>query len=118
MLFDPMMAMRARLARLLHGLRLAVSGRDCVEDIETDLFNELVRLHVSEGWRKTYEYDGIDAWIDYGRVVLEKGPHRLVFVWDNWSEGEITGPTALVRDLARRHDRRTVRGTRDLEVRR
>lgn len=106
------MPTQADWSRFLDALRLAVLGRDRIGAVETQLFNQLFRRHLSEGWDKVYEYEGIDAWIDYGRVDLKKGPHKLVFTWDNWSEGEISGTAAVVQGIARRHGLTCVRGGR------
>ena len=56
---------------------------------------------VRDGWRKTSEYDGLDAWIDYGRIDLKKGAIELTLEWDNWTEESIEGPRDVVERLGR-----------------
>ncbi len=82
-----------------------------IVDIPTATFNEIVKQLRREGWRKTEEYDGFDAWIDYGRVVLEKGNARFCCEWDNWTEGRLDGPDDVVLQLADRYQLRGERQT-------
>jgi hypothetical protein len=42
-------------------------------NIPTETFNRIVKDLRADGWRKAAEYDGFDAWIDYGMIVLRKG---------------------------------------------
>ncbi|RYG97935.1 MAG: hypothetical protein EON58_08540 [Alphaproteobacteria bacterium] len=79
-----------------------VRGFYSVTDIKTERFNEILAILQSEGWRKTYEYSGFDSWIDYGCVRLKKGRTKLKFEWDNYDEGSIEGPAAVVQSLADR----------------
>jgi hypothetical protein len=74
-----------------------------IADIPTAKFNLILDELRVEGWRKVEEYDNFDAWIDYGRVVLEQGDIRLEFEWDNWMEGVIDGPDAVVEQLRTRY---------------
>ncbi len=71
-----------------------------IENIPTEQFNALLDSMCAEGWRKKNEYDGFDAWIDYGYVELRKGKVKLTFEWTNWFEGTISGPPALIEPLA------------------
>ena len=43
-----------------------------IKDIHTDQFNYLIKNFIDSGWKKIYEYDSIDAWIDYGEIDLKK----------------------------------------------
>jgi hypothetical protein len=54
------------------------------------------------GWKKTREYQGFDAWVDYGQVRLKKAGAKLNLEWDNWTEGSIEGPRDVVEGLGRR----------------
>ncbi len=65
-----------------------------LKDIKT-----AVEAHLEVGWRAVFVYDGMDAWIDYGRVDLEKEGLKLCFEWTNWDEGEISGHDALIEDI-------------------
>ena len=70
-----------------------------IEDIPTDTFNQIIWDLIAAGWKKTYEYDGFDAWIDYGRIVLKKGSHELDFEWTNWFEGSLKGQDSVVESI-------------------
>ena len=70
-----------------------------ISDIPTDTFNQIIADLRSEGWETVSEYDGFDAWIDYGNIVLCKDSTRLVFEWDNWFEGVIEGSDNLLQEL-------------------
>jgi len=48
------------------------------------LFNEILEQLLGNGWVKLYEYDAIDAWIDFGKVKIRKDNTTLVFEWDNY----------------------------------
>ena len=73
-----------------------------ISDIPTEQFNALVAALESEGWRRTYEYAGFDAWIDYGCIKLRKHSITLKCEWDNWFEGSVEGPAVQVEELALR----------------
>jgi hypothetical protein len=71
-------------------------------DIPTDVFNRIVDQLRAEGWKKTDEYNGFDAWMDYGSVVLEKSGVSLRFEWDNWMEGKVDGPDDVLAEISTR----------------
>jgi hypothetical protein len=52
-----------------------------------------------DGWQKVGEYDGFDAWIDYGRINLRKEAVRLTLEWNNWTEGSLEGPRSVVERI-------------------
>ena len=79
-----------------------IRGLASITDIPTEKFNELILALQNDGWKKTYEYSGFDAWIDYGCVRLKKNGDRLKFEWDNWDEGSIEGPANVVKLVADR----------------
>ena len=110
------MTLFARALRALTVLRFRVLGLATIQDVPTEQFRGIERQLVAAGWNKTYEYAGVDAWIDYGEVILRKGRAQLTFEWDNWSEGRIEGPAAEVEAVARDHGltaRRTPRSVDD-----
>ncbi len=74
-----------------------------ISDIPTHTFNLMVSELRSEKWKKVAEYDGFDAWIDYGMVVLKKSGVKLKFEWDNWFEGSVRGPDVLLQELQKRY---------------
>ena len=95
------MAPPASFRRTLAKLRFRILGLATIRDIPTERFRELVDQLARDGWRKTSEYDGFDAWIDYGRINLKKGATKLTLEWDNWTEGSIEGPRGVVERLGR-----------------
>ena len=97
------MAPPPRFLRALAKLRFRLLGLATIKDIPTERFNALVDQLVGDGWCKTREYDGVDAWIDYGRINLEKDAIKLTLEWDNWTEGSIEGPRDVVEHLGREY---------------
>lgn len=95
------MAPPPRFLRALAKLRFRLLGLVTIKDISTERFGALVDQLAREGWHKTREYDGFDAWIDYGRIDLRKGAIKLTLEWDNWTEGSIEGPRGVVERLGR-----------------
>lgn len=93
----------ARAYRYFAKLRFRSLGLATIKDIPTDNFNALMGSLQASGWHKTYEYDGMDAWIDYGMVKLRKGDTELTMEWDNWTEGSIEGPAATIETLGKAH---------------
>lgn len=74
-----------------------------IEDIPTATFNLISDELVAAGWKVIEEYNGFDAWIDYGLLVLRKGDAIIRMEWDNWMEGSIEGPDDLVKEIQVRH---------------
>ena len=74
-----------------------------LEDIPTETFNQIIADLHSVGWATISEYDGMDAWIDYGNVVLEHNSLRLTFEWNNWWEGSVSGEDSLVIELKEKY---------------
>lgn len=92
-----------RLLRSGAKLKFKALGLATITDISTEQFNSLLESLIDSGWRKTYVYDGFDAWIDYGQVKLGKDGAQLNCEWDNWTEGSVEGPASIIRDIASRH---------------
>jgi hypothetical protein len=90
------------LGRKTIDLKFKTLGLKIIQDIPTDDFNRILEFLLLEGWVKTYEYDGFDAWIDHGKVKLVKENSKLKFEWDNWCEGEITGKAKDIDCLAKK----------------
>lgn len=80
-----------------------IANQLTLSDIPTDTFNLIIKELCSQGWKKIREYNGFDAWIDYGMVVLRKKNIKLKFEWDNWTEGEIHGPDSLLQEIKERY---------------
>jgi hypothetical protein len=51
------------------------------------------------GWIKTFEYEGEDAWIDYARVDMRNGRTKLRLEWDPDAGGSVEAPRAVLDDL-------------------
>ena len=94
----------ARALRSVSKARFRILGLATIKDIPTDQFNEIIRGLIGEGWTKTYEYAGFDAWLDYGCVKLRKGRQKLKFEWDNWTEGSVEGPPQILARIAMDRD--------------
>jgi hypothetical protein len=77
-------------------------GRATIKDIPTERFKSLIGELVTDGWRRSSEYAGFDAWIDYGRITLRKRLNKLTCEWDNWTEGSIEGRRHIIEDIAAR----------------
>ena len=75
-----------------------------ISDIPTDTFNRIIADLRSDGWKTISEYDGIDAWIDYGAILLKQDSTELFFEWNNWWEGSIQGPDILLEELQEKYE--------------
>jgi hypothetical protein len=94
------------IARLLRGsakLRYRWLDLATIKDIPIARFNELIVQLRSNGWCQVSEYDGFDAWIDYGRIGMRRRGVRLRLEWDNWTGGSIEGPRVAIEEVAREH---------------
>lgn len=69
------------------------------KDIETSLWNKAIQLMVGDNWTVTYQYDGIDAGIDYNSYTLKKGAEEITFEWTNWYEGEIRCTSDRLKEI-------------------
>jgi len=58
-------------------------------NIETNLWNTLIKKLIADQWRVIYKYDNFDAGIDFDLLILEKSGEEILLGWDNWFEGEI-----------------------------
>ena len=100
---DGTMNFVARIIRFFPKLRFRILGLATIKDIPTTKFKGLIDEFLSNGWRKTYEYKGFDAWIDYGCIKLKNGNTKLKLEWDNWTEGSIEGPNRLIETIANKY---------------
>jgi hypothetical protein len=90
----------AKVRRAAAKLRFRLLGLATIKDISTPRLKTLL-VHLTEaGWKKVYEYEGFDAWIDYGRIDLKRSGVRLRLEWDNWTEGSLEGPREVVHAIA------------------
>lgn len=90
----------AVLLRSLAKARFRLLGHATIKDIPTDRFNHLIVWLRDDGWTIRGHYQGVDAWIDYGRLTLVRGRVRLLLEWDNWTEGSVEGPRRVVEAIA------------------
>ena len=74
-----------------------------IEYIPTATFNLISDELVAEGWKAVEEYDGFDAWIDYGHLILKNRDASVRMEWDNWMEGSIEGADDLLGGMRTRH---------------
>lgn len=74
-----------------------------IKDIPTATFNAIVEELLADGWQTTDEYDGFDAWIDYGLLRMTRTGVDLKLEWDNWFEGVIEGPDEIVAAIRDRY---------------
>lgn len=94
----------AKLLRFLFKVRFKILKLATINDIPTEKFNNLIENMISDDWKKTYEYSGFDAWIDYGKIKLRRGSIKIIFEWDNWTEGSIEGPIKFVEIIAKENN--------------
>jgi hypothetical protein len=84
-------------------LNFRLRGLATIKDISTKRLRELIDLLAQSGWRKSSEYKGVDAWVDYGRITMRKGGVKLKLEWDNWTEGSVEGPRGIVEEIGREY---------------
>lgn len=62
-----------------------------IENINTETWHRIIDDLKASGFEEIYQYDGMDAGIDYSRYdLMNRAANELViFEWDNWTEGEI-----------------------------
>lgn len=68
----------AKVLRSFAKLKFRALKLATIKDIPTEEFNRIAKHFISEGWTKKYVYDGFDAWIDYGKIILKKGSSTLI----------------------------------------
>ena len=90
----------ARILRVGSKAKFNALNLRTVKDVPTEQFNEIISSLLKNGWEKTYEYDGFDAWIDYGEIKLKNKNKKLKFEWDNWTEGSIEAEEKTLKEIA------------------
>jgi len=83
---------------------LSLFNRVRIDDIETDVFNSIIDDLIEQDWNAKNTYNEFNAWIDYGRIVLRRKGAKLIFEWDNWTEGVVKGPNEIVSRIASDYD--------------
>jgi hypothetical protein len=94
----------ARSLRAVAKMRFRVLGLATIKDLPTARFNRLVEELAAAGLRKTGEYKGFDAWVDYGRITMRRNGIRLKLEWDNWTEGSVEGPRTAIEQSGQEFD--------------
>ena len=86
---DKFIALAGNKLRYYSKLKIKILNLTTTKDIPTEQFNSIIESLISLGWKKTYEYNRFDAWIDYGKIKLKKDRTKLTFEGDNSTEGSI-----------------------------
>jgi hypothetical protein len=62
-----------------------------IEHVKTETWNRIIQDLKALGFKVMYQYDGMDAGIDYNRYDLmhQADNELIIFEWDNWMEGDI-----------------------------
>jgi hypothetical protein len=76
-----------------------------IEHIKTETWHRIIKDLKAAGFKETYQYDGIDAGIDYNRYDLtnQADNEQIVFEWDNWMEGEIKAIPSRLEALCEKY---------------
>lgn len=76
-----------------------------IENIKTETWHKIIDDLLASGFIETYQYDGIDAGIDYNRCDLtnQAGDELIIFEWDNWMEGEIKATRSRLEVIRERY---------------
>jgi len=90
-----------RLVQCYQTARFKLMNLATIKDLPTDRFNNLAQILIESGWNKTFEYEGCDAWVDYGCIKLKKHKLFLILEWDNYTEGSIEGPRKLIEQIGK-----------------
>lgn len=72
-----------------------------IENIKTETWHKIIDDLKALGFKEIYQYDGIDAGIDYNRYDLmnQAGDELIIFEWDNWMEGEVKAASPRLEAL-------------------
>lgn len=89
----------SRVLRWFSRMRFRILRLATIPDIPSDRLADIGGQLKLDGWRKTYEYNWFDAWIDYGCVKLKKDGVRIKIEWDPYFEGSIEGPRKTIYRL-------------------
>jgi hypothetical protein len=76
-----------------------------IESIKTETWHQVFEDLMVVGFKEIYRYGGIDAGFDYSRYdLLNPADNELViFEWNNWMEGEITGTSSRLETLREKY---------------
>lgn len=90
--------------RRLERQPVCIADHVTLEDIDTDVGNQIVESLKAEGWRQVAQYSpmAFDKGIDYDSYRLRRGLEELQLEWDNWTEWRLSGPSECVEEIAER----------------
>jgi hypothetical protein len=71
-------------------------------DIPTTHLGKLRHQLLQMGWQISYEYQGMDAGIDYSETHFVQEGVTLQLKWDPWDEGVLSGPANTLAPLKHR----------------
>lgn len=76
-----------------------------LQNVETKTWHRIIEDLESQGFKEVYRYDGMDAGIDYSRFDLKHPAdgELVLFEWDNWMEGEVSGAPARLEALREKY---------------
>ena len=76
-----------------------------IENIKTEIWHQVIEDLEAAGFEVIYQYEGMDAGIDYGRFdLMNRADNELVvFEWDNWTEGEIKAAPSRLEALREKY---------------
>ena len=76
-----------------------------IENIKTEIWHQIISDLEALGFKVIYQYEGMDAGIDYNRYdLMDQADNELiVFEWDNWREGEIKAPPSRLEALREKY---------------
>jgi hypothetical protein len=76
-----------------------------IESIKTETWHLVIEDLKAVGFMEIYRYGGIDAGIDYSRYDLlnQADDELVIFEWNNWTEGEITGTSTRLEALSEKY---------------
>lgn len=88
--------------RLLERKPVCTAYDVTLENIETDIGNQIIEDLKANCWRVMEQYSpmAFDKGIDYDSYRLRRGLDELRLEWDNWMEWTLSGPSELVEEIA------------------
>lgn len=76
-----------------------------IENIKTETWRQIIKDLRVLGFEEIYQYDGMDAGIDYNRcdLIYQAENELIVFEWDNWMEGVIKASPSRLEALRKQY---------------
>lgn len=73
-----------------------------IDNISTELGQQILDDLAKDGWKKVSEYSclAFDKGIDFDNCTVRKHHEKLYFEWTNWFEWEVTGTTSAIAMIA------------------